>query len=91
MNDTPKVSETAVTGETKSQIQAELDRVSAALLEAKPGAEFAMIYVAQQALSWAQNPDGFSSPLNTIRRGAVWDSAAEGARPFLQQEPEAAA
>jgi len=51
-----------------SFIQRELDRVSSALRSATPEI-YEKLYVAQQALSWATDPDMFKSPFNLITGG----------------------
>lgn len=51
-----------------SNIQSELDRISEAL-RAKGGNEdgqYAQLYAAQQALSWALEPEGFKSPYDLV-------------------------
>lgn len=47
-------------------IQRELDRVTAALREAPSPEDYGRSYVAQQALSWALEPEGFMSPFDVI-------------------------
>ncbi len=52
-----------------SFIQRELDHISSALQAPRSEASYAQLYAAQQALSWAQDPDGFARPLPTIEKG----------------------
>ncbi len=52
-----------------SFIQRELDHISSALQAPCSEASYAQLYAAQQALSWAQDPDGFARPLPTIEKG----------------------
>ena len=48
-------------------MQRELDRIAAALLMETTNQEcYARLYAAQQALSWALEPEGFKSPYDTI-------------------------
>lgn len=50
-----------------SFITRELDRISARLRNvALPKSEHEQLYAAQQALSWALEPNGFRSPYDTI-------------------------
>jgi hypothetical protein len=49
-----------------SFIQRELNRISAALLDPL-SANYDQLYAAQQALSWALEPNGFKSPYDTIK------------------------
>lgn len=44
----------------------ELDRVSGALLREPPGPIYDQLYAAQQALSWASDPNGFRSPYDQV-------------------------
>ena len=50
-----------------SFIQRELDRISTALRENPQSNDYDLLYAAQQALSWAADPDGFASPMKQIR------------------------
>lgn len=50
-----------------SFIQRELDRISAALRENPQSNDYDRLYAAQQALSWATDPNGFASPMKHIR------------------------
>lgn len=50
-----------------SFIQRELDRLSAALRADPQSNDYDRLYAAQQALSWATDPDGFASPMKHIR------------------------
>jgi hypothetical protein len=49
-----------------SFIQRELDRISVALREPRSAEQYAQLYAAQQALSWALEPEGFKAPYDTI-------------------------
>ncbi len=49
-----------------SFIQRELDRISAALRESPDRNNYARLYAAQQALSWATDPGGFRAPFQAI-------------------------
>ena len=50
-----------------SFIARELDRISARLRQPEiPAAEYEKLYAAQQALSWAIEPNGFRSPYDSI-------------------------
>ena len=53
-------------------IQRELDRVKRALWQLPAPARHAQLYVAQQALAWAMEPERFASPMDVIEREAVW-------------------
>ena len=50
-----------------SFIQREIDRIAQALKEGPDAVDYARLYSAQQALSWASDPDGFASPMKEIR------------------------
>jgi hypothetical protein len=47
-----------------SFVQRELDRIQSALTNNPE--RYAELYAAQQALAWAQEPDGFASPTKMI-------------------------
>jgi hypothetical protein len=47
-------------------VQRELDRIAIALREAPTPEHYARLYAAQQALSWALEPDGFAAPYEVI-------------------------
>ena len=50
-----------------SFIARELDRISSRLREPiLPDGEYEKLYAAQQALSWALEPEGFRSPYDSI-------------------------
>ncbi len=49
-----------------SFVQRELDRITTALREPSNGERHAELYAVQQALSWALEPIGFKTPLETI-------------------------
>ena len=57
-------------------IQRELLRVQAALREPQSDERYCWFYVAQQALSWALDPSGFSAPYDTIVGGRVMPLSA---------------
>ena len=44
----------------------ELNRIALALREPQPPQRYAELYAAQQALSWALEPDGFRSPYSFL-------------------------
>lgn len=50
-------------------VQRELDRIAVALREAPTPERYERLYAAQQALSWALEPNGFASPYDAITRG----------------------
>lgn len=50
-----------------SFIQRELNRISTALRESPQSNDYDRLYAAQQALSWATDPNGFASPMKHIR------------------------
>ncbi|WP_269402727.1 hypothetical protein [Henriciella marina] len=50
-----------------SFIQRELDKIGQALRAEPQPADYDVLYSAQQALSWASDPNGFASPLKQIR------------------------
>lgn len=50
-----------------SFIQRELDRISTALRENPQSSDYDRLYAAQQALSWASDPEGFASPMKHIK------------------------
>ena len=49
----------------------ELDRIALALREPQPPKRYSELYAAQQALSWATDPENFASPLITISEGRI--------------------
>jgi len=49
-----------------SYIQRELDRIGNALRNSQFGERYAELYLAQQALSWALEPNGFAPPTALI-------------------------
>ena len=50
-----------------SFIQREIDRIRTALLDpANAGESYERLYVAQQALAWATDPEGFKSPYSAV-------------------------
>ena len=49
-----------------SFVQRELDRIAARLRSDVPESEYAQLYAAQQALSWALEPRGFKAPYDAI-------------------------
>jgi len=51
-----------------NHIQTEISRISARLAAYPDPFEHAGLYAAQQALSWALQPDAFASPLAIITR-----------------------
>lgn len=57
-------------------IQRELLRVQTALREPQSDERYCWFYVAQQALSWALDPNGFSAPYDTIVEGQVMPLSA---------------
>lgn len=65
-----------------SFIQRELDRISAALVDQPDANDYASLYAAQQALTWALEPTGIKSPFAMIRgtQEATGD-CSEGLRP----------
>ena len=50
-----------------SFIQRELDRIGGALRANPDANDYDRLYVAQQALAWATDPEGFKSPMGLIR------------------------
>ena len=75
-----------------SHVREELDRVSRALAEPQSVARFNQLYVAQQALAWAMEPQGFASPIDVIEKNAVGvsaklDTQAAAADCFRQSDP----
>lgn len=50
-----------------SFIQRELDRIGEALRTDPDAADYDRLYAAQQALSWASDPQGFKSPFAAIK------------------------
>jgi len=61
-----------------SYLQREFDRLNAALRDAKNSNKFDALYVAQQAIAWASDPDAYKSPMVLIT-GTPEDS--EGCQP----------
>lgn len=49
-----------------SFVQREIDRIRSALLADPEGERYQELYAAQQALSWALEPNGFGSPIDVI-------------------------
>mgnify|MGYP003403658733 CR=1 FL=1 len=49
-----------------SFVQREIDRINSALCDDPDGSDYALLYAAQQALSWATDPEGFKSPFCQI-------------------------
>lgn len=49
----------------------ELERLSVALREPQPPDRYVELYAAQQALSWALDPENFQAPTVTISKGLV--------------------
>lgn len=47
-------------------VQRELDGIGAALREPQPPERYAELHAAQQALSWAMDPENFASPLKAL-------------------------
>ena len=47
-------------------IERELERIAAALREPR-SADYDQLYAAQQALSWALEPEGFKAPYDAIK------------------------
>lgn len=47
-------------------IQREIDLIYTALRDSPEGSDRAALYAAQQALSWATEPDGFKSPTSLL-------------------------
>ena len=66
-----------------SFIQRELDRIGVALRETPQGNDYDLLYAAQQALSWATDPDGFASPMKQIRGT---QEGTEDCRPYHGQD-----
>lgn len=54
-----------------SFIEREINRLAAALRQLQRGETYQRLYAAQQALSWAMEPNGFASPLDSIARNAT--------------------
>jgi len=52
-------------------INRELEKIATALLEGQPPKRYSELYAAQQALSWANDPEHFASPLVTILEGRI--------------------
>ena len=50
-----------------SFVQREIDRLSSALRENPNADDYASIYAAQQALSWAMEPMGIKAPMEMLR------------------------
>lgn len=48
-------------------IQRELERIGSALRDSPNANDYDRLYVAQQALAWATDPEGFKSPMRMIR------------------------
>ena len=62
-----------------SFVQRELDRISALIAnESLEGPRFKELFAAQQALAWALEPGGFSSPYESITGNADSSAASEG-------------
>lgn len=47
-------------------IQRELERIGITLQQSQPDNRYAELYAAQQALAWANEPDGFATPFVVI-------------------------
>lgn len=47
-------------------VQREIDRLNAEIAKVSDGNRQAELYAAQQALSWALDPDGFRSPYDML-------------------------
>lgn len=67
-----------------SFVQRELDRIALALREPRSAGEYDRLYAAQQALSWALEPNGFKAPYDLVRDIPA-DSADCRAAPRLPQ------
>jgi hypothetical protein len=52
-------------------VQRELDRIAGALREPQPPKRYCELYAAQQALSWALDPEHFASPVIAIAEGRI--------------------
>ena len=65
-----------------SFIQRELDRIAVALREPREGEEYSRLYAAQQALSWAMEPDWFKAPYDAFSGTA---QGSEGCRAECDQ------
>ena len=61
-----------------SFIQRELDKISAALRDPNAADDYDKLFAAQQALSWALEPDGFASPYASIYPDATAPGNLEG-------------
>lgn len=61
-------------------VQREIDRVNAALNKDPDGESYDRLYAAQQALSWALEPQGFKSPFDMIVPSGCRETA-------IQQKP----
>ena len=48
-------------------VQREIDRINTALNDEPGGEAYDRLYAAQQALSWALEPQGFKSPFDMIK------------------------
>ena len=52
-------------------VERELERIAVALREPRSAEEYAQLYAAQQALSWATEPTGFASPFDMLVSGGT--------------------
>ena len=68
-------------------IQRELDRLGDALRANPDANDYDLLYSAQQALSWATDPEGFKSPMRMIR-GTQEDLGDCSARPRQPQSSD---
>jgi len=55
----------------QDEIDSELGRIAVGLRQPCPPDRYTQLYAAQQALSWAQFPEGFMSPFDAIVNGKV--------------------
>jgi len=58
-------------------VQRELDRIAAALRGSTKPEDYAQLYAAQQALSWALEPNGFASPFDALTASGSQEAQAD--------------
>jgi hypothetical protein len=52
-------------------VRRELDQIAEALREPQPPKRYIELYAAQQALSWALDPENYASPMVVIAEGRI--------------------
>ena len=63
---------------TTGFVQSEIERIAVALREPQPPKRYVELYAAQQALSWALDPDNLASPLTMVLEGRGAATGSQG-------------